>query len=51
MLLIRKWDIKMSKWQDNGFWKEWFEITGADGVAFHMIESHPEKGDTIYPGE
>ena len=40
----------MSKWQHNG-WKEWFEITGADGVDFHMIGCHPEKGDLIYPGE
>ena len=50
MLLIRKWDIKMSKWQDNGSWKEWFEITGADGVDFHMVGHHLEKGDPIYPG-
>ena len=21
-------------WQNNGSWKEWFEITGADGVDF-----------------
>lgn len=41
----------MSKWQDNGSWKEWFEITGADGVDFHMVGRHPEKGDPIYPGE
>ena len=38
-------------WQNNGSWKEWFEITGADGVDFHMIGCHPEKGDLIYPGE
>ena len=38
-------------WQKNGSWKEWFEITGADGVDFHMIGRHPEKGDLIYPGE
>ena len=38
-------------WQKNGSWKEWFEITGADGVDFHMIGRHPEKGDPIYPGE
>ena len=38
-------------WQNNGSWKEWFEITGADGVDFHMIGCHPEKGDPIYPGE
>ena len=50
-MLLRKWDIKMSKWQDNGSWKEWFEITGADGVDFHMVGCHPEKGDPIYPGE
>ena len=41
----------MSKWQNNGSWKEWFEITGADGVDFHMIGRHPEKGDPIYPDE
>ena len=41
----------MSKWQNNGSWKEWFEITDADGVDFHMIGHHPEKGDPIYPGE
>ena len=41
----------MSKWQDNGSWKEWFEITGADGVDFHIVGRHPEKGDPIYPGE
>lgn len=40
----------MSKWQNNGSWEEWFEITGADGVDFHMIGRHPEKGDPIYPG-
>ena len=39
----------MSKWQHNG-WKEWFEITGADGVDFHSIGYHPEKGDPILPG-
>lgn len=22
------------EWQNNGSWKEWFEITGADGVDF-----------------
>ena len=38
-------------WQKNGSWKEWFEITGADGVDFHMIGRHPEKGDPIYPNE
>ena len=38
-------------WQNNGSWKEWFEITGADGVDFHMIGRHPEKGDPIYPSE
>ena len=41
----------MSKWQHNSSWKEWFEITDADGVDFHMIGHHPEKGDPIYPGE
>ena len=39
----------MSKWQHNG-WKEWFEITGADGVDFHNIGYYPEKGDPILPG-
>ena len=39
----------MSKWQHNG-WKEWFEITGADGVDFHNIGYCPEKGDPILPG-
>ena len=38
-------------WQNNGSWKEWFEITGADGVDFHSIGHHPEKGDPILPGE
>lgn len=37
------------KWQNNG-WKEWFEITGADGVDFHSIGHCPEKGDPILPG-
>ena len=41
----------MSKWQHNSSWKEWFEITGADGVDFHSIGNHPEKGDPILPGE
>lgn len=41
----------MSKWQHNGSWEEWFEITGADGVDFHSIGHHPEKGDPILPGE
>ena len=41
----------MSKWQHNSSWKEWFEITGADGVDFHNIGGHPEKGDPILPGE
>ena len=39
----------MSKWQHND-WKEWFEITGADGVDFHNIGYCPEKGDPILPG-
>ena len=38
-------------WQKNDSWKEWFEITGADGVDFHMTGRHPEKGDPIYPDE
>lgn len=41
----------MSKWQHNSSWEEWFEITGADGVDFHSIGCHPEKGDPILPGE
>ena len=41
----------MSKWQHNSSWQEWFEITGADGVDFHSIGCHPEKGDPILPGE
>ena len=41
----------MSKWQHNSSWEEWFEITGANGVDFHMIGHHPEKGDPILPGE
>ena len=41
----------MSKWQHNSSWKEWFEVTGADGVDFHSIGCHPEKGDPILPGE
>ena len=38
-------------WQKDGSWEEWFKITGADGVDFHMVGHHPEKGDPIYPGE
>ena len=38
-------------WQKNSSWEKWFEITGADGVDFHMIGTHPERGDPIYPGE
>ena len=41
----------MSKWQHNSSWQECFEITGADGVAFHSIGCHPEKADPILPGE
>ena len=25
----------MAEWQRGTGWKEWFEITGADGVDFH----------------
>lgn len=27
----------MAEWQKGTGWKEWFEITGADGVDFHQL--------------
>lgn len=31
----------MSEWQNSGDWKDWFEITGADGVDFHALFDKP----------
>lgn len=31
----------MAEWQNGTGWKEWFEITGADGVDFHPIGQDP----------
>ena len=31
----------MAEWQKGTGWKEWFEITGADGVDFHPIGQDP----------
>lgn len=33
----------MAEWQKGTGWKEWFEITGADGVDFHPIGQDPRK--------
>lgn len=37
----------MAKWQKGTGWKEWFEITGADGVDFHPISQDPRKSPAI----
>lgn len=37
----------MAEWQKGTGWKEWFEITGADGVDFHPIGQDPRKNPTI----
>lgn len=37
----------MAEWQKETGWKEWFEITGADGVDFHPIGQDPRKNPVI----
>ena len=37
----------MSEWQNGTGWKEWFEITGADGVDFYPIGQDPRKNPAI----
>ena len=37
----------MAEWQNGTGWKEWFEITGADGVDFHPIGQDPRKNPAI----
>ena len=37
----------MAEWQKGTGWKEWFEITGADGVDFHPISQDPRKNPAI----
>ena len=37
----------MAEWQKGTGWKEWFEITGADGVDFHPIGQDPRKTPAI----
>lgn len=37
----------MAEWQKGTGWKEWFEITGADGVDFHPIGQDPRKNPAI----
>lgn len=37
----------MAEWQKGTGWKEWFEITGADGVDFHPISQDPRKTPAI----
>lgn len=37
----------MAEWQKGTGWKEWFEITGADGVDFHPIGQDPRKNPVI----
>lgn len=37
----------MAEWQKGTGWKEWFEITGADGVDFHPIGRDPRKNPAI----
>lgn len=37
----------MAEWQRGTGWKEWFEITGADGVDFHPIGQDPRKNPAI----
>lgn len=37
----------MAEWQKGTGWKEWFEITGADGVDFHPIGQNPRKNPAI----
>lgn len=37
----------MAEWQNGAGWKEWFEITGADGVDFHPIGQDPCKNPAI----
>lgn len=37
----------MAEWQRETGWKEWFEITGADGVDFHPIGQDPRRNPVI----
>lgn len=37
----------MAEQQKGTGWKEWFEITGADGVDFHPIGQDPRKNPAI----
>lgn len=37
----------MAEWQKGTGWKEWFEITGADGVDFHPISQDPRKTPAV----
>ena len=37
----------MAEWQKGTGWKEWFEITGADGVDFYPIGQDPRKNPAI----
>ena len=37
----------MAEWQKGTGWKEWFDITGADGVDFHPIGQDPRKNPAI----
>lgn len=37
----------MAEWQKGTGWKEWFEITGADGVDFYPIGQDPRKNPSI----
>ena len=37
----------MAEWQNGTGWKEWFEITGADGVDFYLVGQDPCKNPAI----
>ena len=37
----------MAEWQKGTGWKEWFEITGADGVDFYPICQDPRKNPVV----
>lgn len=37
----------MAEWQRGTGWEEWFEITGADGVDFHLIGQDPRRNPVI----
>lgn len=37
----------MAEWQKGTGWKEWFEITGADGVDFYPLGQDPRRNPAV----